>query len=65
LKFFNDFSRENHGHGGHEHGVHGGVFGGELSFKRMSADTSSYIFLTEMPLYFARKPPFLGFDDQS
>jgi hypothetical protein len=37
LKIFNDFSRENHGHGGHEHGVHRGVFGGELSFKKMSA----------------------------
>ncbi len=24
LKIFNEFSRENHGHGGHEHGVHRG-----------------------------------------
>ncbi len=36
-RIFNDFSRENHGHGGHEHGVHRGVFGSELSFKKMSA----------------------------
>jgi hypothetical protein len=33
LKIFNDLSRGNHGHGGHEHGV----FGGKLSFKMMSA----------------------------
>ncbi len=26
-KIFNDFSRENHGHGGHEHGVYRGVSG--------------------------------------
>jgi hypothetical protein len=37
LKIFSDFSRENHGHGGHEHGVRMGVFGGKLSFKNMSA----------------------------
>jgi hypothetical protein len=37
LKIFTDFSRENHGHGGHEHGVRRGVFGGKLSFKKMSA----------------------------
>jgi hypothetical protein len=36
-KIFNDFSRENHGHGGHEHGVRRGVIGGKLSFKMMSA----------------------------
>jgi hypothetical protein len=36
LKIFNDFSRENHDHGGQQHGVHSGVFGGELSFKKMS-----------------------------
>jgi hypothetical protein len=35
LKIFKDFSRENHGHGGHEHGVHRVVFVGELSFKKM------------------------------
>jgi hypothetical protein len=27
LKIFNYFSRENHGHGGHEHGVHRGFSG--------------------------------------
>jgi hypothetical protein len=33
LKIFNDSSRENHGHGGDEHGVRRGpVFGGQLSF---------------------------------
>jgi hypothetical protein len=37
LKIFNDFSRENHGNGGHEHGVRRGVFAGKLSFKKMSA----------------------------
>jgi hypothetical protein len=37
LKIFSDFSRENHGHGGHEHDVRRGVFGGKLSFKNMSA----------------------------
>jgi hypothetical protein len=37
LKIFNDFSRENHGHAGHEHGVRSGVLGGKLSFKKMSA----------------------------
>jgi UDP-galactose transporter len=37
LKIFKDFSRENHGHGDHEHGVCRGVFGGKLSFKKMSA----------------------------
>jgi hypothetical protein len=37
LKTFNDFSRENHGHGRHEHGVRRGVFGGKLSFKKMCA----------------------------
>ncbi len=37
LKIFNDFSQENDGHGGHEHGVRRGVFGGKLSFKKMSA----------------------------
>jgi hypothetical protein len=36
-KIFNDFSRENHGDGGHEHGVRRGVFRGKLSFKKMSA----------------------------
>jgi hypothetical protein len=51
LKIFNKFSRENHGHGGYEHGVHRGALGGKLSFKNMSAGS---------PLYFARKPPFLG-----
>jgi hypothetical protein len=30
LKIFNDFSQENHGHGGHEHGVHREVLGGKL-----------------------------------
>ncbi len=34
LKIFNDLSRENHGHGGHEHGVRRGVFGGKASFKK-------------------------------
>jgi hypothetical protein len=43
LKIFNDFSRENHGHGGHEHGVHRGVFGGKLSFKKMSAGVASVL----------------------
>jgi hypothetical protein len=37
LKIVNDFSRENHGHGGHEHGVRREVFGGKLLFKKMSA----------------------------
>jgi hypothetical protein len=37
LKIFNDFSRENYGHGGHEQDVRRGVFGGKLSFKNMSA----------------------------
>ncbi len=37
LKIFNDFSRENHGNGGHEQGVRMGVFGRKLSFKKMSA----------------------------
>ncbi len=37
LKIFNDFSRENHGHGGHEHGVRRGFEGGKLLFKMMSA----------------------------
>jgi hypothetical protein len=37
MKIFNDFSWENHGHGGHEHGVHRGVFRGEISFKKLSA----------------------------
>jgi hypothetical protein len=37
LKIFKDFSRENHGHGDHEHGVCRGVFGGKLSFEKMSA----------------------------
>jgi hypothetical protein len=37
LKIFSDFSRENHGHGGHEHGVRWGVFGGKLSLKNKSA----------------------------
>jgi hypothetical protein len=37
LKMFNDFSRENHGHGGHEHGVRRRVFGVKLLFKKMSA----------------------------
>ncbi len=31
------YSRENHGHGGREHGVRRGVFGGKHSFKKMSA----------------------------
>jgi hypothetical protein len=34
---FNNFSWENHGHGGHEHRVCRGVSGGKLSFKKMSA----------------------------
>jgi hypothetical protein len=37
LKVFSDFSRDNHGHGGHEHGVHRGVFEGKLSFNNMFA----------------------------
>ncbi len=37
LKMFNNFSWENHGHGGHEHRVCRGVSGGKLSFKKMSA----------------------------
>jgi hypothetical protein len=37
LKIFSDFSRENRGNGGHEHGVRRGVFEGKLSFKNMSA----------------------------
>jgi hypothetical protein len=37
LKIVSDFSRENHGHGGHEHGVRRGGFGGKLSFKNISA----------------------------
>ncbi len=37
LKIVNDFYRENHGHGGHEHGVRRRVFGGKLSFKKLSA----------------------------
>jgi hypothetical protein len=54
LKIFNDFSQENHGHGGHEHGVCRGVFGGRLSDVRRGS-----------PLYFSRKPPFLVPKDQS
>ncbi len=34
---FNDFSRKNHGHGDHEHGVRRGVLGGKHSVKKMSA----------------------------
>ncbi len=37
MKIFEDFSRENHCHGGHEHGVRNVVFEGKLSFKEMSA----------------------------
>jgi hypothetical protein len=37
LKIFNKFSRENHGHDGHEHGVGRGFPGGKLLFKKMSA----------------------------
>jgi hypothetical protein len=37
LKILNDFSRENHGHDGDEHGVRRRVFGGKVSFKKMSA----------------------------
>jgi hypothetical protein len=36
-KIFNNFSRENYGHGGNEHGVCRGVFMGKLPFKMMSA----------------------------
>jgi hypothetical protein len=40
FKIFNDFSRENLVHGGHEHGVRRGVFGGKLSFKKMQGVAS-------------------------
>ncbi len=43
LEIFNDFSRENHSHGGHEHGVRRGVFGGRLSFGKMSAGGASVL----------------------
>jgi hypothetical protein len=43
LKIFSNFSRENHGHGGHEHGVQSGVFGGKLSFKNMSAGVAAVL----------------------
>jgi hypothetical protein len=35
FKISKDFSRENHGHGGHEHMVSAGGFGGKLSFKNV------------------------------
>jgi hypothetical protein len=57
LKILSDFSRENHGHGGHEHGVRRGVFGGKLSFKNMSAG-GRLCTLQE-------NPSFLGPYDQS
>ncbi len=52
MKIFSDFPRENHGHGGHEHVVRRGVFGGKLSFKIMSA--GSRLCTSQ------EKPPFLG-----
>jgi hypothetical protein len=58
LKIFSDFSRENHGHGGHEHGVGRGVFDGKLSFKKMSPGG---VFLQENPHFWVRtikvRPP--------
>jgi hypothetical protein len=48
LNIFNDFSWENHGHGGHEHGVCRLVFGGKLSFKKMYAGGRLYA-LQETP----------------
>ncbi len=56
FKIFNDFSRENHGHDGHEHGVRIGVFGGELSFKKTSAGGRLCTF---------QENPYLGPDDHS
>jgi hypothetical protein len=64
LKIFNDFSRENHGRGGHEHGVHREVFGGKLSFKKMSAGGSLYT-LQENPHFWVStikvRPPDCSF----
>ncbi len=34
LKIFDDFSRENHGHGGHEHGVRRGFSGESFHLRR-------------------------------
>ncbi len=56
-KIFNDFSRENHSHGGHEQGVRRGVFGGKLSFKKMSAGVRLCTL--------QENHHFLGPDDQS
>ncbi len=52
----NDFSRQNHGHGGHEHGVRRVSLGVSFHLRRCPQGGRHY--------YFARKPPFLGPDNQ-
>jgi hypothetical protein len=51
LKIFNDFSRESHGHGGHEHGVRRGVFGDKRSFKKMSAQGVASVLCKKTPIF--------------
>ncbi len=53
-KFFNDFSRENHGRGGHEHVVCRRIFGGKLFFKMMSAGGRLYTLQENPHFWFQR-----------
>ncbi len=50
VKILNFLQNFENGHGGHEDGVHKGVFGGKLSFKKMSAGGRLYT-LPENPQF--------------
>jgi hypothetical protein len=43
LKIFNDFSRENHGHGGNEYGVGGGFSGVSFHLRRCPQGVASVL----------------------
>ncbi len=43
-KIFNDFSRENHGHGGHERGVRRGILGVSFHLRRCPQGVASVLF---------------------
>jgi hypothetical protein len=43
LKIFGEFSRENHGHGGHEHGVRRGFFGVSFNLRTCPQGVASVL----------------------
>ncbi len=54
MKIFNDFSQDNHGHGGHEHGVRRGFSGVSFHLRRRWLGVAS-VLSKETPIFGSRR----------